>query len=93
MYFSVGLVVKNPPANVGDRGSSPGQGGFHIPQSNEALQPQLLSLHPEPVPARREAPPCHNYDSPLAAMRKVFTESLSERHDIYTFGNIYKHQQ
>ena len=29
-----GTVVKNPPANAGDRGSSPGPGRSHTPQSN-----------------------------------------------------------
>ena len=32
--FPGGTVVKNPPANAGDRGSSPGLGRSHMPQSN-----------------------------------------------------------
>ena len=32
--FPGGAVVKNPPANTGDTGSSPGLGRSHIPQSN-----------------------------------------------------------
>ena len=32
--FPGGIVVKNPPANVGDMGSSPGPGRSHMPQSN-----------------------------------------------------------
>ena len=32
--FPGGTVVKNPPANAGDMGSSPGQGRSHMPQSN-----------------------------------------------------------
>ena len=32
--FPGGTVVKNPPANAGDTGSSPGPGRSHIPQSN-----------------------------------------------------------
>ena len=32
--FLGGPVVKNPPANGGDRGSSPGPGRSHMPQSN-----------------------------------------------------------
>ena len=32
--FPGGAVVKNPPANAGDTGSSPGPGGSHMPQSN-----------------------------------------------------------
>ena len=42
--FPGGAVVKNPPANAGDLGSSPGPGRSHMPQSNEAHVPQLLSL-------------------------------------------------
>ena len=32
--FPGGAVVKNPPANAGDMGSSPGPGRFHMPRSN-----------------------------------------------------------
>ena len=42
--FPGGTVVKNPPANAGDMGSSPGPGRSHMPQSNKACAPQLLSL-------------------------------------------------
>ena len=38
-------MVKNPPANAGDMGSSPGPGGSRMPRSNWARAPQLLSLH------------------------------------------------
>ena len=38
-------VVKNPPANAGDTGSSPGLGRSHMPRSNKACAPELLSLH------------------------------------------------
>ena len=38
-------VVKNPPANAGDRGSIPGPERTHMPRSNKAHVPQLLSLH------------------------------------------------
>ena len=34
MGFPGGAVVKNPPANAGDMGSSPGPGRSHMPQSN-----------------------------------------------------------
>ena len=37
-------MVKNPPANAEDRGSSPGPGRPHMPWSNSAHVPQLLSL-------------------------------------------------
>ena len=32
--FPGGAVVKNPPANAGDTGSSPGPGRSHMPCSN-----------------------------------------------------------
>ena len=42
--FPGGTVVKNPPANAGDTVSSPGLGRSHIPRSNKARAPQILSL-------------------------------------------------
>ena len=42
--FPVGAVVKNPLANAGDTGSSPGPGRSHMPRSSWAREPQLLSL-------------------------------------------------
>ena len=37
-------MVENLPANAGDMGSSPGLGRSHMPRSNWAREPQLLSL-------------------------------------------------
>ena len=37
-------MVENLPANAGDMGSSPGLGGSHVPWSDWAREPQLLSL-------------------------------------------------
>ena len=37
-------MVENLPANAGDTGSIPGLGRSHMPQSNWAREPQLLSL-------------------------------------------------
>ena len=42
--FPGGAVVENLPANAGDTGSSPGLGGSHMPRSNQAREPPLLSL-------------------------------------------------
>ena len=42
--FPGGAVVENLPANAGDTGSSPGLGRSHMPRSNRAREPQLLSL-------------------------------------------------
>ena len=41
--FPDGPAVKNPPANAGDMGSIPGPGRSHVPRSNQAPDPQLLS--------------------------------------------------
>ena len=37
-------MVENLPANAGDTDSSPGLGRSHMPRSNWAREPQLLSL-------------------------------------------------
>ena len=42
--FPGGAVVENLPANAGDMGSSPGLERSHMPRSNWAREPQLLSL-------------------------------------------------
>ena len=42
--FPGGAVVESLPANAGDAGSSPGLGRSHMPRSNWAHEPQLLSL-------------------------------------------------
>ena len=44
MGFPGGAVVESLPASAGHTGSSPGLGGSHMPQSNWAREPQLLSL-------------------------------------------------
>ena len=42
--FPGGTVVESLPANAGDTGLSPGLGRSHMPRSNWARKPQLLSL-------------------------------------------------
>ena len=42
--FPGGTVAENLPANAGDTGLSPGLGRSHMPWSNWACEPQLLSL-------------------------------------------------
>ena len=42
--FPGSAVAENLPANAGDTGSSPGLGRSHMPRSNWAREPQLLSL-------------------------------------------------
>ena len=53
-------VVKNPPANAGDRGSIPGSGRFHIPRGNKACVLQLLSLHIRALEPQLLKPALHN---------------------------------
>ena len=49
-------MVEKLPANAGDTGSSPGLGRSHMPRSNWAREPQLLSLRVWSLSsARREA--------------------------------------
>ena len=49
-------MVENLPANAGDTGSSPGLVRSHMPRSNWAREPQLLSLRVWSLcPATREA--------------------------------------
>ena len=61
-----GAVVKNPPANAGDLGLSPGPGRSHMLRSNQAHVPQLLKpVCLEPVlhnkrSHRNEKPVHHN---------------------------------
>ena len=38
-------MVKNPPANAGDTGSSPGPERSYMLRSNKVCAPQLLNLH------------------------------------------------
>ena len=42
--FPGSAVVESLPANAGDTGSSPGLGRSHMPRSDQAHEPQLLSL-------------------------------------------------
>ena len=55
--FPGGAVVKNPPANAGDTGSSPGPGRSHMPRNNWACAPQLLSLRSRARAPQQEKPP------------------------------------
>ena len=60
-----GAMVKNPLANAGDTGSSPGPGRSHMLQINQAHVPQLLSLRstarePQLLKPARLEPVLHN---------------------------------
>ena len=43
--FPDGPMDKNPPANAGDTGLTPGRERFHMPGNNSVHAPQLLSVH------------------------------------------------
>ena len=64
--FPGGAVVKNPPANAGDTGSSPGPGRSHMSWSNQARAPQLLSLRSRAREPQLLKPTCCNYWSQCA---------------------------
>ena len=55
--FPGGTVFKNPPANAGDMGSTPGPGTSHMLWGNQAPVSQLLSLSPRDHAVQREKPP------------------------------------
>ena len=90
--FPGGAVVENLPANAGDMGSSPGLGRSHMPRSNWAREPQLLSLHVWSLcSATREAAIVRGRDSerpvhrdeewtPLAATRESAHTEMKTQH-------------
>ena len=57
-----------PPADAGDMGLIPGPGRSHVPQSNEAGAPQLLSPHSR---AHRPQLPSLCADSPCSETRET----------------------
>ena len=66
MDFPRGPVVKNLPANAGDKSSILGMGRFHMPQSNWAHRPQALKpTPPKPGSAPGEAPQWEAHSSQL----------------------------
>ena len=65
--FPGGAVVENLPANAGDMGSSPGLGGSHMPWSNWACEPQLLSLRSATRGHDSERPVHRDEEWPLLA--------------------------
>ena len=57
MDFPDGPAVKNLPADAGYMGLIPGLGRFHMPQSNQVCEPQLLSPHSRAHALQQEKPP------------------------------------
>ena len=74
--FPGGAVVESLPANAGFTGSSPGLGRSHMPRSNWAREPQLLSLRVwslcSATRGRDSERPAHRDEEwpPLAATRE-----------------------
>ena len=66
--FPSGAVVKNLPAKAGDTGSSPGPGISHMPRSNWAREPQLLSLRSRAYEPQLLSP---RAQSPCSATREA----------------------
>ena len=56
--FPGGAVVKNPPADAGDKGSSPGPGSSHARRSSEVRAPQLPSLRSRAREPQLRMPGC-----------------------------------
>ena len=84
--FPGGAVVENLPVNAGDAGSSPGLGGSHMPRSNWAREPQLLSMRIwSPCSTTRgqdSERPAHRDEEwpPLAAARESPPTGAKTRH-------------
>ena len=68
--FPGGAVVKNPPANAGDTGSSPGPGRSRMPRSNSAPAPQLLSLRSRACEPKLLSPPATTTGARLLQLLK-----------------------
>ena len=60
-------MVKNPPANAGDTGSSPGPGRSHMLWSNKARASRLLSPHATTTEARVPRARAPQQEKPLLA--------------------------
>ena len=76
--FPGGAVVKNQPANAGDTGSSPGRGRSHMPRSNEARAPQLLSPCAANIEARTPRAPALQREA--TSMKSPRTPTKSSPH-------------
>ena len=78
--FPGGSVVKNRPTNAGDTGSIPGLGRSHMPQSNEAREPQLLSLRAlEPMNCRYWSPCAWSLRSATREATAMRAQALQQR--------------
>ena len=96
MGFPGGAVVENLPANAGDAGSSPGLGRSHMPRSNLARDPQLLSLRVwslcSATRGRDSERPTHRDEEwpPLATTRESPHTETKTQHS-HTYIHTYIH--
>ena len=81
--FPGGSVVKTLPANAGVIGSVPGQGRYHMPRSNEAHVPQLLSQSSRAHEPYLLKPVLHNkrshHNEKLAHHNRVASSCCNQR--------------
>ena len=62
--FPGGTMVKNPPANSGNMGLSPGPGRSHMPWKNKAHASQLLSPRARTTEAHAPRAPAPQQEKP-----------------------------
>ena len=96
--FPGGAVVENLPANGGDAGSSPGLGRSHMPQSNSAREPQLLSLRVWSLcSATRgrdsERPPHRDEEWPPLATTRESPRTETKTQHSHTYIHTYIHKK
>ena len=96
--FPGGVVVENLPANAGDAGSSPGLGRSHMPRSNSAREPKLLSLRVwslcSATRGRDSERPAHRDEewTPLATTRESPCTETKTQHS-HTYIHTYIHKK
>ena len=78
--FPVGAVVKNPPANAGHTGSSPGPGRSHMSRSSYARAPQLLSLRSRACEPQLLSP-CTTTTEARAPRARALQQEKSPQHE------------
>ena len=100
--FPGGAVVENLPANAGDTGSSPGLRRSHKPQSNQAREPELLSLRVwslcstmreaatvrDPHTAMKSGPRLPRLEKDLTQKRTPSTTKGKKKKSVYKRGKI-----
>ena len=88
-----GAVVKNPPANAGDAGLSPGPGGFHMLRRNQACAPQLLSLRSRAREPQLLSPCATTTEASVPRARALQREATTMRSPRTTMKTQRSHKQ